>query len=254
MFTWICPQCGREVPPSYTNCPNCADREKSAATPLAATQQEPSATAAPASAAPANVVPPASATTREEPVRTAPPQYAPPAQSTPPPQYAVAPPRQRMPEWIVAVGVAAVMVALGAVAYFFLLPGSRKSAPVTAAQASTTQLERIDASTGKEHPYSKFLDVTGVRVVEDAKKKVSVKFLVVNHSSADLSGIGADVALRPVTAKPDQEPVTEFSFKLPNLGPYESREVSVPAKTKFRAYEIPDWQFLRADVEITSPK
>src|SRR5215831_1395773 len=23
MFTWVCPQCGREVPPSYTECPDC---------------------------------------------------------------------------------------------------------------------------------------------------------------------------------------------------------------------------------------
>src|SRR5690348_15430553 len=23
MFTWICPKCGREVPPAYTECPNC---------------------------------------------------------------------------------------------------------------------------------------------------------------------------------------------------------------------------------------
>src|SRR5260370_34198358 len=24
MFTWICPTCGREVPPSYDKCPDCA--------------------------------------------------------------------------------------------------------------------------------------------------------------------------------------------------------------------------------------
>ncbi len=23
MFTWICPQCGREVPPAYNECPDC---------------------------------------------------------------------------------------------------------------------------------------------------------------------------------------------------------------------------------------
>ena len=28
MFTWICPQCGREVPPSYTDCPDCAAKGK----------------------------------------------------------------------------------------------------------------------------------------------------------------------------------------------------------------------------------
>ena len=25
MFTWICPKCGREVPPAYNDCPNCAE-------------------------------------------------------------------------------------------------------------------------------------------------------------------------------------------------------------------------------------
>ena len=28
MFTWICPQCGREVPPAYTDCPDCAAKGK----------------------------------------------------------------------------------------------------------------------------------------------------------------------------------------------------------------------------------
>ena len=31
MFSWICPQCGRDVPPSKTDCPFCAERAKEAA-------------------------------------------------------------------------------------------------------------------------------------------------------------------------------------------------------------------------------
>ena len=30
MFTWVCPQCGREVPPHFTECPDC---KKAAANP-----------------------------------------------------------------------------------------------------------------------------------------------------------------------------------------------------------------------------
>ena len=26
MFTWICPQCGREVPPAYNDCPDCSKK------------------------------------------------------------------------------------------------------------------------------------------------------------------------------------------------------------------------------------
>jgi hypothetical protein len=31
MFTWICPRCGREVPPSQDACPDCGSEEKSGA-------------------------------------------------------------------------------------------------------------------------------------------------------------------------------------------------------------------------------
>ncbi len=52
MFTWICPQCGREVPPSYTECPDCAAKAKGGA---AAVSEAPTAempTAAPAQSQP----------------------------------------------------------------------------------------------------------------------------------------------------------------------------------------------------------
>jgi len=42
--------------------------------------------------------------------------------------------------------------------------------------------------------------------------------------------------------------------KVPALGPLETRDVSAAGKTTLRAYEMPDWQFLRADYEILSPK
>src|SRR5512146_2191732 len=31
MFTWICQQCGREVPPAYNECPDCSGKEKAPA-------------------------------------------------------------------------------------------------------------------------------------------------------------------------------------------------------------------------------
>ena len=42
MFTWICPQCGREVPPAYTECPDCARKTATAPKqPVAPPEQEP---------------------------------------------------------------------------------------------------------------------------------------------------------------------------------------------------------------------
>src|ERR1035437_4689408 len=36
MFTWICPQCGREVPPAYNDCPDCAKTAAGGGAPAAA--------------------------------------------------------------------------------------------------------------------------------------------------------------------------------------------------------------------------
>src|SRR3954469_20631998 len=47
MFTWICPTCGREVPPSYTECPDCtakaAEPQPAAAPPDPHAPQTPAA-------------------------------------------------------------------------------------------------------------------------------------------------------------------------------------------------------------------
>ncbi|HXM42895.1 MAG TPA: hypothetical protein VN924_16700 [Bryobacteraceae bacterium] len=49
MFTWICPHCGREVPPSYDACPDCAAREQAGGQPAQTrTEPVPVATAPPA--------------------------------------------------------------------------------------------------------------------------------------------------------------------------------------------------------------
>jgi hypothetical protein len=47
--------------------------------------------------------------------------------------------------------------------------------------------------------------------------------------------------------------VTEFEAKIPTLAPLEVKDVTAQANTTLRIYELPDWQFLRADFDITSP-
>jgi len=41
MFTWICPKCGREVPPAYSDCPNCRQLEAQKPDPLQAAPPPP---------------------------------------------------------------------------------------------------------------------------------------------------------------------------------------------------------------------
>lgn len=139
---------------------------------------------------------------------------------------------------------------LGAAAYFGIQRfsgGGQASAPPGLA------LETPRAAAGKTHPLQKYIEVVGVRLTELPKKKAEARFLVVNHSGADIAVLAANVNLWARTAKSDEEAVGTFSFKIPSLGPYESKEMTAPLNTKLRVYELPDWQNLNAEVQITSP-
>jgi hypothetical protein len=75
----------------------------------------------------------------------------------------------------------------------------------------------------------------------------------VNHSEADIGDLGLKVTLTTTAAKPGDPPVGVFDAKVPTLGPQETKDVTATIPTKLRIYELPDWQFLRAEFEITSP-
>lgn len=107
-------------------------------------------------------------------------------------------------------------------------------------------------ATGK-NPLAKFIELAGFRLSEVGGKQLKIKFMAINHSDADLEELGIHVRLITSTAKPGDEPIAEFDAKVPALGPQETREVSATTATKLRVYEMPDWQFIRADFDITSP-
>jgi hypothetical protein len=66
----------------------------------------------------------------------------------------------------------------------------------------------------------------------------------------DLAGV---VTLRPTTAKPGAaDAVGTFAFRLSELGPLEIRDMTAPLESKLRVYELPDWEFLRADLKLTT--
>ena len=118
------------------------------------------------------------------------------------------------------------------------------------AKAATTP-QPVAASS---NPVAKYIELVGIRVTEKSPGKLHVQFAVVNHSDADIGDVTMTVNLRPTTAKPGDPPMVTFSTKVPSLGPEELKEVSVEVPTKLRAYELPDWQFLKSDFQITEPK
>ena len=202
MFAWICPQCGREVPPSEAECPYCAGQPA-----------------------------------LKQPART---QEAPPAR------------RRRLPAWLLTLIFAAGFAALGGAAYWGYR--SVRARPAAApARAGLTLESPGTAAITKPHPLARHIEICGLRLSEDSRQRATIQFLVVNHSGADLSGLAAEVKLVAVTPKGEREAVGSFSFRAPLLGPYQAREFKAPLLTQLRVYELPDWQFLKAEFEITAP-
>jgi hypothetical protein len=101
-------------------------------------------------------------------------------------------------------------------------------------------IEPTSAVPTKKHPLAKYVELVG--------------FVVVNHSEADIGDLGVKVRLTSSSAKPEDPAIADFAVKVPTLGPEEIREVEASVPTKLRIYELPDWQFLKAEFEITSPE
>ncbi|HXA49493.1 MAG TPA: hypothetical protein VNV86_04275 [Candidatus Acidoferrum sp.] len=276
MFTWICPQCGREVPPSYTECPDCAERAKQAAAQQPPAGQQPPPQQGPPPQQPQQPPPgyPPPAGPQQPPQYYAPPQqqytqqqqyppnYGPPPQHYPPQQQYGAPPphypqqhaphrAMNMPVWLMTILFA---LAIGGVVsgVYWLLPSSRGSAGNGPAPSSTVESPNAKAG-AKTNALQKHIEVAGVRFVTDPKKKGTlVKFVVTNHSDSEISGLAGNVTIWGRTQKSEEDAQGTFSFTT-NLGPLESQELTVPLKTKLKVYELPDWQNITTDVQITAP-
>jgi hypothetical protein len=278
MFTWICPQCGREVPPAYSDCPDCA--AKAAASAAATAPQPPVETGvASQTAPPPQYVPPQP----PPPSPVAQPYYPPPAPPPPPAQayYPPAPPAQPyyppqpppqayyppaqpqpqlrpqaagasrfvLPVWLLTVVFALAFVGLVGGIYWVVQNvrgGSQPSTPSFTVQSPAAK------AGAKANPLQRYIEVAGVRFVQDAKKKTMAKFLLINHSEADFSGLAGNVTIWGRTQKSEEDAEGTFSFTT-NLAPLESKDLSAPVNSKLQIYEMPDWQNVTLDLQITAP-
>jgi hypothetical protein len=128
------------------------------------------------------------------------------------------------------------------------------STPKQDEKKSSPALQSVSSSTASKNPAAKYIELVGFRVKEKGPGNLDVSFGVVNHSEADLGDLTLEVNLRTTTAKPDEPPVCTFTVKVPSLGPEEMKPLSAVVPSKLRVYELPDWQFLKADFAIIEPK
>lgn len=166
-----------------------------------------------------------------------------------PPVYA-APPQKSMPTWLMIPLFALAFIGLGAAVYYGYtrITGTGKAGftggevPASASKAK-----------GATNPMQKYLEVVGIRLTQDAKKRPQAKFVAVNHGTSELDEVTANVTLWASTSRSEEDSVGTFTFKVNGLGPNEAKEITVPLKTKLKTYEMPDWQNLTAEVQITAP-
>lgn len=120
-------------------------------------------------------------------------------------------------------------------------------------QSNAPSLPVHFTATNTSNPIAKYIELVGFRINETSPGHLEVRFGVVNHSEADLGDVKMTVNLSTTAAKPGDPPLITFPAMV-KLGPSEMKDVTVDVPTKLRVYELPDWQFLKADFEITEPK
>jgi len=192
---------------------------------------------------------------------SAPQQAYPPAQQQaaapqqPPPMSFPAPPQQYMPQpgqkeargglpgWAIALVVGGVLVLGGYLIVNVLIPSMRGdgASPEVASAKSEPPTPGSPAET------LKYLEVTGLRLSE-SKQKAQITMAIINHAAADLTDIEATVLIHTTKDKPGDTPLAQLELKLPTIPANSVRDINMPFPTKLRAYELPDWQFLRAEV------
>jgi hypothetical protein len=99
-------------------------------------------------------------------------------------------------------------------------------------------------------PATSPIEVTGFRIQIEPAKKPEIQYLVVNHSAMRLTGVNVNVTLYAANAKAGQPALCSFQFAAPNLGPYQAKDMTSAIDPETRPVSVPDWQDLRASVEI----
>jgi hypothetical protein len=158
-----------------------------------------------------------------------------------------------LPQWLMSIVFA--LAIFGVVAGIYWLVGALKNSGGTGGSPAK-QLAAVESPAAKPgakvNPFQKYIEISGIRFLEEKKKPV-VRFVVINHSGADIQGLQGNVTVWARTQKSEEEAAGTFQFTT-NLGPYETKDLTVPLSTKLEMIELPDWQNTTTDVQITGPQ
>ena len=160
-----------------------------------------------------------------------------------PPQYAPPPP-PRHPTWLTGIAIAVIVVMAGGALYWFF------GRPQPGAAVAETPAPAAPAAAG-ENPVNKFVEVAGIRFSPDTKG-IQISFVVINHADQDLVGLKGIATVFAKTVKGDEIPEGSVKFET-SMGAQTSKDLTLPFDTKKKMVDMPDWHSVTVKVEITSP-
>jgi hypothetical protein len=86
-------------------------------------------------------------------------------------------------------------------------------------------------------------------VVSGPNKKPQLEYIVINHSSNEVTGLNVRIAVRSVEGLAGA-PLFSVSSVVASLGPDQSKEIRTDLDSSVQPADIPDWQSLRTEVLV----
>ncbi len=166
-------------------------------------------------------------------------------------------PKRLFPSWVLS-AVAVVATILVVVNFF------RTNAPTEAkAPAETSTVSDVKPSpaagsstagtsntTTAATPFARDVEVSGLRIGADLLHRSQLQYLVINHSGAQLNGVVLHIKVTS-TAPGNKGVLFQVSAVVPVLGPNESKEIRTDIQGQLESKPIPDWQYLKTEVQIS---
>ncbi|MDP8991015.1 MAG: hypothetical protein M3N41_13160, partial [Acidobacteriota bacterium] len=155
--------------------------------------------------------------------------------------------KRLIPGWMASALIIGTLLGAGFTSVMSLVRPAADGKQVAVAEAAAPAPVEPSASGS---PALSPLEVTGFRIQVDPDKKREIQYLVVNHSALRVTGVNVNVTLYAADAKAGQPALCSFQFAAPNLGPFQSKDMTSAIGSETRPLSVPDWQDLRASVEI----
>ncbi|HME07886.1 MAG TPA: hypothetical protein VKG25_12595 [Bryobacteraceae bacterium] len=171
---------------------------------------------------------------------------------------AVVEPKRVFPSWVLsAVAVAATIL----VVVNFFRTGNAPTEAKAPVEASTVSDIKPSPTAGNSPtpasntttattPFARDVEVSGLRIGVDLLHRSQLQYLVINHSGVQLTGVALHIKVTS-TAPANKGVLFQVSAVVPSLGPNESKEIRTDIEGQLQSKPIPDWQYLKTEVQIS---